>query len=499
MLETVDLGDGITKEILAYGAGDLPKTGDEVSAHYTGRLLDGKVFDSSVTRGRPFTFPLGRGRVIKAWDVAFASMRKGEKAVITAPPDAAYGAAGAPPAIPPAATLKFEVELLGFGPKPKELFEMTAGERLAAAEEHKKAGNAAFTSGDMGAAEASYLEALRMLNGLGDDEPLDEGGAEQAAQLTALRVAVNNNYAAILVKQARWAEAKGKASAVLALEPGNGKALFRCGVACGHLGELEKAKAGLLAAARAAPADATVRAELDRVNKALDAEKSREKAVFGGMFKKGLGLGLYEEKEAPAVLTAASYRGPLPRVFMDIAIGGEAKGRIVMKLYKHTVPKTVENFRALCTGEKGTGKSGKPLHYKGSAFHRIIPGFMCQGGDFTAGNGTGGESIYGEKFGDENFISKHTKRGLLSMANAGPGTNGSQFFITSGPTPHLDGKHVVFGEVLEGWDVLEAMEGVPTFPGMDKPKDGHEVVVVDCGELDPVEHAPGAAGSAATA
>eukprot|EP01097_Dermamoeba_algensis_P003373 TRINITY_DN2364_c0_g1_i1.p1 TRINITY_DN2364_c0_g1~~TRINITY_DN2364_c0_g1_i1.p1 ORF type:complete len:361 (-),score=108.14 TRINITY_DN2364_c0_g1_i1:48-1130(-) len=169
-----------------------------------------------------------------------------------------------------------------------------------------------------------------------------------------------------------------------------------------------------------------------------------------------------------------------PRVFFDIKIGNESAKRIVFELFAQVVPKTAENFRALCTGEKGVGKSGKPLHFKGSSFHRIIKGFMCQGGDFTAGNGTGGESIYGEKFEDENFIVKHERPGLLSMANAGPGTNGSQFFITAGPTPHLDNKHVVFGKVLKGMGVFRKMESLPT-ESSDKPT--VDVVIENCGEL----------------
>lgn len=168
------------------------------------------------------------------------------------------------------------------------------------------------------------------------------------------------------------------------------------------------------------------------------------------------------------------------KVFFDVEADGEGLGRVVFGLYGNQVPKTVANFKALCTGEKADGgSSGKPLHYKGSVFHRVIPRFMVQGGDITDGDGTGGDSIYGRQFDDENFGIKHTKEGLLSMANAGPNTNGSQFFITTVPCPHLDGKHVVFGEVLEGMEVVDEIEECGSESGGTSKK----LIISDCGAL----------------
>jgi peptidylprolyl isomerase len=454
---------GLLKKIIKEGEGEFPNAGDEVRAHYTGTLQDGSVFDSSRTRGKEFKFTLGQGNVIKGWDQGFASMRKDEQAILRCRSDYAYGDAGAGDKIPAGATLDFDVELLGFGPKKKEKWQMSREEKVEEASRLKEAGTVAFKDTRFTGAAELYLEAVEYLDNVEGDDAV------------ALSVLCYLNAAQANLNLKNYADASANASAALNKDPSNVKALYRRGLAKNHMGSPEEALEDLKKALELDPANNPVKLEIQKAKKAIQDAKAKTKAAYSNVFSK---VSMYDDKPAPVVPGLSADN---PKVFFDISIGGEHKGRIVMLLYADTTPKTAENFRQLCTGEsERVASTGQKLHFKGSKFHRIIRDFMIQGGDFTMGNGMGGESIYGEKFADENFKVKHTEAGLLSMANAGPGTNGSQFFITARATPHLDGKHVVFGRVIEGMDIVRMLENTPTSSG-DKPV--ADCVIEDCGEL----------------
>jgi peptidylprolyl isomerase len=456
---------GVMKRVVRAGEGDSAAEKMKCRVHYTG-VLSGTTtqFDSSRTRNEPFSFTIGKGEVIRGWDEGVRSMRVGERAVLKCAPAYAYGERGAGADIPPGATLEFDVELLAVELPAKERSDMSTDELLAGAEQDKQRGVALFAAGDFAGARSRFDEALAWLVHV-YVEP------ERAAPV---KLACLLNKAAAELKLDKYADARASCDKALEIDAKSVKALSRRAHSNVGRGELELAKADLVAAIKIEPTNRTLRAEYDAVLAKVKAAEAAEKAAFGSLFKKGANL--YADVADPLRWDDAD---GLPRVFFDITIGGEAAGRIEMLLAKNIAPKTVENFRALCTGEKGVGQSGKPLHYKGSTFHRVIKQFMLQGGDFTAGNGTGGESIYGEKFADENFTLKHTVPGLLSMANAGKNTNGSQFFITTVSTPHLDGKHVVFGKVTAGLDLVRRIEALETVN--DKPT--QDVVIADCGQL----------------
>jgi len=467
---------GVLKKILTAAPAEArgpPPTGNEVEAHYTGTLVsDGSQFDSSRDRGKPFKFTIGQGQVIKGWDEGFASMKIGEKALLQVRFDYAYGASGSPPSIPPKADLLFDVELLGFRDKPKERWQMSVDERLAYATNLKADATDCFTAQQFREAAAKYEEAaiFGVDDGItGDDIPLEE---------RPLYVACWSNAAMCYTKLKLWADTIRATNLVLdiaAEQHTNLKALYRRGVARTQLGLYQEAKVDLMCAYKLDPKNKDVRKALAHLKDAVTTAKTKDKATYGGMFGK---VDMYAEKAGPRVPVVPNADGTNPHVYFHIKHGDTVLGKIVMQLYQDITPKTAENFRALCTGEKGS--SAKPLHYQGCGFHRVIQNFMIQGGDFTNGDGTGGESIYGEQFADENFLIKHTKAGQLSMANAGPGTNGSQFFITCKDTPHLDGKHVVFGHVVEGLDIVKQIEQVPCGPN-DKPEQA--LIIDECGEM----------------
>lgn len=448
------VGEGLAKHVLKEGAGDSPKAGQTVELNYRTRKADYSVLEEHWNKGEEDVFEcvVGKFEKLRELNAAVEGMRKGEHAVFKVDPSLLKSEGEN---ALDKDTAFVEVELLEISDKEPTKFDVPWEQRGPKAEELKTQGNELLKAGDLDGAAKKYEAAFDMIDWI-KEEPM-----------TKIKIAIRNNQCLVLLKQRKWKELVEMCDKALELDKDNSKALLR---KCRGLREQQlfaEASKVVEALLHLLPNDEEALDEKRQLAQAEKAFAKKESAMFSNIFKGGL----YADVIAPSLEDPSD-----PSVFFKVRIGDREPKRMVFKLFQKLVPKTAKNFIALCDPQ---GKDDKgPRSFFNSAFHRIIKGFMAQGGDFDKGNGTGGRSIYGEKFADENFKGKHSERGLLSMANAGPNTNGSQFFILFAPAPHLDGKHVVFGRLTEGMDCLDDMEAVKTGAN-DVPHE--KVAIVDCG------------------
>lgn len=463
------------------------------------------------------------GWVIRGLNFGCLNMHRGETAELIIAPEYAYGAKGnkSRPKIPPNATLRFVVDMLTWSPAlsdEKNMLDMPWWERLELAHATKESANEHFREGQPEEARTRYWKAGMLMDVIGNPGTEVEMPAEKIEEQNALAITCWLNEAMCYIKMAQNEEATGKnykgaatgsstnptlwrkaiesCEVVFKLDADNVKGHYRKGMALAHLHEFESAKEHFEIAKRGNPASREIRTALERLRLDKAEKEAEDKAMFQKALKKSKGL--YSERpdleaiaaepvggSSSSAMGSASARREIelvnPRVWLEMSIGSEVAGRVVLELWMEDLPKTSENFRQLCTGEKGMHPmTRRPLRYKGSPIHRVVEGMCIQGGDIVRGSGVGGESIYGGFFADEGFETKHTEAGLLCMANQGRDTNRSQFYITTGPAPHLDGRHVVFGKVVEGMDVVRRIEAVPTTG--ERPN--LPVTISDCGELE---------------
>lgn len=451
---------GFQKQVLRAGDGPSPQQGEVIELRYRIKTKDmAVVAENWADDNNVHEFRFGKFEGVKGVNTAVTTMKRGEHALFRFPPQLGFSDSGRPEAVGADDELYCEIELVNSFVREETKFDYTEAERPARAEALKREGNELLAAGDLAAAARKYEQAFDMV----------EWDVSPATR--PIKVSIRNNQCLVLLKQSDWAGLVRMAEQAVELDGNNVKALLRGGRALRELQDFAQAEHKLRHGLTIVPGDAELQRELALVLRQSAELRRKEARLYAGVLQGGL----YAEHVSPQLENPDD-----PVAFFSVQIGERSPQRVAFKLFAKIAPKTVKNFLALCD-PKGADAEG-PLTYLNSAFHRLIKGFMVQGGDFDKGDGTGGRSIYGRNFADEGFVAKHAKRGLLSMANAGPNTNGSQFFILFAPAPHLDGKHVVFGRVCENEELLDELEAQQTTKG-DRPIES--IRVIDCGVVTP--------------
>ena len=458
---------GVKKRIIKEGSGEQAAEGNEVKVNYIGRNGD-KIFDQ--TKDKPFEFKIGAHTVIKGWEVGVKSMKVGEKAEFIFSPDYAYGKQKVNDLIPENSTLNFEIELLEAKGSKKEISDMEYEEKVAEGKRLKAEGVEKYKAGDYVGAREKWDEACKYI-----DRYINKY-ADYEKEACDLYQAVLTNLCNCCAKQKEYYAVILYANKGIKVNEELPKLFYFRALANAQTSEFDNARKDIESLEKLLKGkEKEDAAESIQYIKNIIEKREKETNSQRKKFSKGLfGHSLYKDKEPTKPIEPPTEQNPKnPVVFLDIKIGEKEKQRVEIELFNDKVPKTCDNFRCLCTGEK-------KITYKGNIFHRVIKDFMIQGGDIENADGTGGKSIYGEKFEDENFYYAHSREGLVSMANSGKDTNNSQFFITLKATPWLDEKHVVFGRVIKGMEVVKEIAELKTVED-DKPE--IDVVIENCGEL----------------